>query len=153
MIERKDLENLIAQRVEIGKMYSDWYDEFGKYQNWILNKALDVLIWKDKNLGTKCLCYMYNGNYYPKRGYLKTVRSNCVVICVPDSDPELPAKYYNVTFDEIYSDDWKEDALKKKSEKAKQTEFEMKKEAEERKRAAEEWERKEYERLKAKFEN
>ena len=153
MIERKDLENLVAKRVEIGKMQADWNDEFGKHKNWLLDKAIGVLLWKDENLGTQCISYTFLGKYYPKRCYIKAVRSNCVVICVPYSEPELSSKYYNVTFDEIYSDDWKEDALKKKYEKDKQTELEMKKEAEERKRVAEEWERKEYERLKAKFEN
>ena len=96
--------------------------------------------------------YFMGKYYYTKRGKIKKIRNNCLTICIPATDYKLPAKYYNISFDEIFSDDWKEKELETHKQIMKQ-----KKETEEnqkQKKLAEKeaWERKEYERLKEKFE-
>ena len=144
MIERCHLENLSKRQTEIHKMQSVLNDEFGKYEKELFEKAKAVLKWKDDNLGQKFL-------KYKTRGHIHELRSNSIVLCLPDTDPELPTRYYNVSFDEIYSDGWKETALKEQEQKARQK-LEEEQAAKEKALAEQETrKRAEYERLKAKY--
>ena len=145
MIERSHLENLSKRQSEIKRMQAELNNEFQKYRRELFQKARDVLKWKDDNLGQEFL-------KYKTRGHIHELRSNSIVLCLPDTDPELPMQYYNVSFDEIYSDDWKEVALKEYEEKIRQK-IEEKQAAKEKALAEKEArERAEYERLKAKYE-
>lgn len=120
-------------------------NEFQKYRKELFEKAKAVLKWKDDNLGQKFL-------KYKTRGYIHELRSNSIVLCFPDTDPELPTQYHNVSFDEIYSDDWKQIALEEQERKNQQL---LKEEQEAKEKAIlehEQRERAEYERLKAKYE-
>lgn len=145
MIDREHLESLAKRRIEINKLQSKWNDEFNKYHNEILKKAKEVLKWKDDNLEQQYL-------QYTTSGHIHDIRSNCVVLCLPDTDLELPNRYYNVSFNELYSDNWKEKALEEYKKK-KQKIIEDEKIKKEKDLAdLEKWERQQYERLKVKFE-
>lgn len=145
MIKRKHLENLSKRQKEINLMQSALNDEFGKYKKELFHRARAVLKWKDDNLGQRFL----KGK---RLGYIHKLRSKSLVLCLPDWDDELPTRYYNVSFNEIYSDDWKEAALKEYETKI-QRKLEEEQAKKEKALAEQEIrERAEYERLKAKFE-
>lgn len=146
MIERSHLEDIAKRQVEIKQMQAELNDEFGKYRQELFQKAKEVLKWKDDNLGQKFL-------EYTTRGHIHEIRQNCIVLCLPDTDYEIPNHYYNVSFDEIYSDNWKELALKEYEAK-KQRKLEEEQAAKENALAEQEArERAEYERLRAKYES
>lgn len=145
MIEREHLESLSKRQLEINKMQSKLNDEFNKYKFDLFQKAKEVLKWKDDNLGQKFL-------KYTTRGHIHELRQNCVCLCFPDTDCEMPNRYYNVSFDEIYSDDWKDVALKEYEAKI-QRKLKEEQAAKENALAEQEArERAEYERLRKKYE-
>lgn len=145
MIERSYLEELSRKQSKIKQMQSELNNEFQKYRQELFQRAKDVLKWKDDNLGQEFL-------KYKTRGYIHELRSNSIVLCLPDIDAELPAQYYNVSFDEIYSDDWKEIALKEYEKKIQEKRKEEQLAKEKALVEKEIRERLEYERLKAKYE-
>lgn len=145
MIERNHLADIAKRQLEINKMQAELNDEFEPYRQELFEKAKEVLKWKDDNLGQKFL-------KYTTRGYIHKLRQNCVCLCLPDIDCEMPNRYYNVSFDEIFSDDWKEEALKEYEAK-KQRKLEEERIAKENALAEQEArERAEYERLRKKYE-
>lgn len=146
MIERNYLEELYQRQAQIKQMQADLTNEFQKYKRELFKKAKDVLQWKDDNLGQQFLKYR-------ARGYISELRPDCVVLCLPDMDPELPVRYFNVSFDEIYSDNWKEEALEKYRQTMALHEREKELRAQRKALEQEQRERAEYERLKAKFEH
>lgn len=146
MIERSHLEDIAKRQIEISKMKAELNDEFEKYRQELFQKAKEVLKWKDDNLGQEFL-------KYTTRGHIHKIKQNYIVLCLPDTDYESPNHYYNVSFDEIYSDDWKEEALKEYEAK-KQRKLEEEQIAKENALIEQEArEKAEYERLRAKYEN
>ena len=145
MIERNQLENIAKRQKEINQMQYSLDNEFRKYKEELYQRIYDILLWKDKNLGQSNLRYTY-------RGHIHEVRSNCIVVCLPDTDPELSSHYYNIPLDEIYSDDWKQIAL---TEREKEIQQALEKEQKSKEIALleqEQRERAELARLKAKYE-
>lgn len=145
MIERSELENIAERQKEINKMQHSLNNDFRKYKEELYQRIYDILLWKDRELKQSNLRHTY-------RGYIHEVRSNCVVVCFPDTDDELPAHYYNIPFDEIYSDDWKPIALAKHEEEIQQALEKEQKAKEEALLEQEQRERAELARLKAKYE-
>lgn len=144
MIERQHFETIARKQKEINQMQFELDDEFNKYSRELFKKAKEVLKWKDDNLGHEFLKYTTGG-------HIKEIRSNYLVLCLPDTDYEIGNHYYNVSFDEIYSDDWKEIALTSYKNKMQQK-LEKEKIAQEKLLADREAkERAEYERLKLKY--
>ena len=127
---------------ELKKQANDIYKEV---RNELLEKAVEVLKWKNENLETK---YVLD---YSKDIY--EIRSNAVVIVVYERWAYGGAEdhYYNVQFDEIFSNEWKKKAIEELNVKKLRKEKKEKEIAEKQKLQREENERKEYERLKAKF--
>jgi len=144
MIERNKLEDFVRRQMEIIQMKSALTNEFQKYNKELFERAKSVLQWKDDNLGQKFL-------EHKRRGHIHELRTSCLVLCFPDWDDELPTQYYIVSYDEIYSDDWKQKALEEQERKAQQA---LRDEQEAKEKAMleqEKRERAEYERLRAKF--
>lgn len=128
---------------ELKKQANDIYKEV---KNELLEKAVDVLKWKNENLDTE---YILD---YSKD--IDEIRSNAVVIVVYERWAYGGAEdhYYNVQFDEIFTEEWKKDAIEELNDKKIRKEKEEKELLEKQKLQREENERKEYERLKTKFE-
>lgn len=112
-------------------MYSDLKDK-------LLDKLIDILLWENKNLGTKHDIGCKGVSYY----YTLHFEEDCIEFVVESScaygghDEEI----HFIPYEKIFSDDWKEKVLlnyQKRLEEIKQKELER--------------ERKEYEKLKEKF--
>jgi hypothetical protein len=148
MVEREKLENLAAKQKQLGKMKHELDCEFGKYKDELWKKAMEVLTWKHENLGKRCLEKISMSSYL---NGVYEIRPDCIVVRLYNYWWDKYV-YFNISFDELYSDEWKETALRE-YEARKQKEIEDEKLAKENALAdLEEKERQEYERLKAKFE-
>lgn len=145
MISIEKLKELAVWKEKINKENASWNNEFNQYRDELVQKARRVLKWKDEHFDTSYL-------RYKQMGYIHEIGSNYVVLCLPDIDWEQPTKYYNISFDELFTEDWKEKALQEYKEKQKKAAEEAKQLEEELRLAMEANERAEYERLKAKFE-
>lgn len=145
MIERQHLEKIAQKQKEINKLQSELNNEFQKYYKELFQKAREVLKWKDENLNQSFL-------KYKQTGHIHEIRHNSLVLAMPDTDAELPTQYYNVSFDEIYSNTWKKTELEKYKKKKEEEIKNKEKENELKLLEQEKQERAEYERLKAKYE-
>ena len=147
MLDRARLENFHKIQCEINRQKAELNNEFQKFEKELYCRSLEVIRWKDQNLGNASLRFKWES-----RGKVHEIRPNCVVLRILDTDSELPAAYYNVLYDEIFSDDWKEIALIAYEQK-KEQEAKAEQEKKEKMRAeSEARELAEYKRLKAKFE-
>lgn len=146
MFDQQWLVNVAEKGYVLRQAKHVWENEFQKKSKKLRDRIYDILEWKDENLNQNFLgcrmLYMFQ---------IKRITRTKVVVKIWKYGADF-ANYYNVSFDEICSDDWKEKALdeynkKRQDAKRKEEELKAKQEAEK-----EEKERAEYERLKAKFE-
>lgn len=147
MLTREELKEFHRRQVEINKQQEALNAEFGKYKNELKERAWEILEWKDENFGTETL-----RNKAKYATFIK-LRENCVVVRLVDYDPEIRNVYINISYDELFSDDWKEAALEAYEQKKAQKAEEERAAKEKEQADKEAWERAEYERLKAKFED
>ena len=131
----EDLKSLIDEYInkekELKKMYSNLKDK-------LLDKLIGILLWENENLGTKhdigCKGVSYYYTLHFKEDHIEFIVQSSWAYGGYDEE------YHDIPYEKIFSDDWKEKVLsnyQKRLKEIKQKELEQ--------------ERKEYERLKEKF--
>lgn len=136
----KDIMDKIQQYVKLNEQLEAISEELEPI---MLDKVIDVLLWKNKNTGGNYDVEAENVHYFYKLDFFK----DGVILHVESSwaygghDDAC----YSVPYKQIFTEEWKDEAVKEYKEKLNEENRRLKEKAEAKERA-------EYERLKAKFE-
>ena len=130
---RKLIDEYIEKENELKEMYSDLKCK-------LLDRLINILLWENENLNAKhdigCNGVSYYYTLHFEEDYIEFVVESSWAYGGHD------VEYHNIPYEKLFYDDWKEKAL-----------LNYQKRLEEIKRNKLEQERKEYEKLKEKFDN
>ena len=107
MVKKENLELLAEKNKQLLRLKREINEELSSYQAELLDKAIDVLEWKDNNLGKSYLKDVAIGHYL---NCVHEIRDNCIMVRLYNHYG-IQVVFCDISFNELYTDDWKMAAL------------------------------------------
>lgn len=140
---KSNLDTYLKLKKEADQLYEKIYKD-------LIAKAIDILLWENENIGTEHDVKFNHRDYSYHIEFLEKSAVLEVDITWPYGGYERENHY--ISYEKLLNNDWKEKVLKEYKDKCEQERKLKEQKEQEEKAALLDKERKEYERLRAKFE-